>query len=205
MLILSDTFGYNLRTSSVVLIISIFIILFLPSKLLCQQSDSGQNNVKLVWTASGDDNFVGQASYYDLRYSTEPVGADTAIWWQSAMRAENMPTPSPANRKDSCFIENLSIYHHYYFAIKVADEAYNWSNIVNIAEIPKVSCADVNGDDAFDYIDLTHLLAFLYNDGPPPAIPGAGDVDNSGNINVADAMYLINYRLNSGPPPNCGD
>ncbi|RKX17609.1 MAG: hypothetical protein DRP51_10560, partial [Candidatus Zixiibacteriota bacterium] len=69
----------------------------------------------------------------------------------------------------------------------------------------QISCADVNGDLSFDNIDLTYLLSFLYGDGPPPAYPGGGDVDNSGNLNVADAMYMINYRLNSGQPPGCGD
>ncbi len=202
MFALSGTIGHNLRPYAVFLILLLSIIVFVPSQLYSQ---TGHNQVKLIWTASGDDGFLGQASYYDIRYSTEPVGNDTTLWWQSAMEAENLPKPSLAGRKDFCIIENLSIDQHYYFAVRVADEAYNWSNIVNIAEIPKISCADVNGDLAFDYIDLTYLLSFLYGDGPPPAYPGSGDVDNSGNINVADAMYIINYRFNFGPPPDCGD
>ncbi len=200
MFALSGTIGHNLRPIAVFLILLLSIIVFVPSELYSQ---TGHNQVKLIWTASGDDNFLGQASYYDVRYSTEPVGTDTAFWWQSAMQAQNLPTPSMAGRKDSCIFENLLIDRHYYFAIRVADEVYNWSNIVNIAEIPKVSCADVNGDLSFDNIDLAYLLSFLYGDGPPPAYPGGGDVDNSGNINVADAMYIINYYHNSGPPPDC--
>ena len=202
MFVLSGTIGHNLRPYTVFLILLISIIVFIPSTLFCQ---TGSNNIKLIWTASGDDNFWGQASYYDIRYSTEPVGTDTTVWWESAIRAKNLPKPSLSGRKDSCLLENLSIDQHYYFAIKVSDEEYNWSNIINIAELPKVSCADINGDSSFDYIDLAYLLAYLYSDGPPPVYPSGGDVNNSGNTNVADAMYMINYRLNSGPPPDCGN
>ncbi len=202
MFALSGTIGHNLRPFAVFLILFLSIIVFVPSEL---HSQTGHNQVKLIWTASGDDSFLGQASFYDIRFSTKPVGTDTAFWWQSATLAKNLPTPSRAGRKDSCIIKNLLIDQHYYFAIRVADEAYNWSNIVNIAEIPQISCADVNGDLSFDNIDLAYLLSFLYGNGPPPPLPEGGDVDNSGNINVADAMYMINYRLNSGPPPDCED
>ncbi|RKX20157.1 MAG: hypothetical protein DRP51_06170 [Candidatus Zixiibacteriota bacterium] len=205
MLILSESIGSNLKPIVLFLITFLSIFIFMPPALFGQTIETGRNYVKLTWTATGDDSTWGQSSIYDIRYSTEPVGTDTALWWQSAKRAENLPTPSLSGKKDSCVIYNLSINHHYYFAIKAADEAYNWSDIVRIAELPKVSCADVNGDQSFDYIDLVYLLSYLYEDDPPPVAPGTGDVDNSGEINVADVMYIINYRLNSGPPPDCGE
>ena len=205
MLVLSGTIGRNLRPNAVLLIIFLSIITFIPLGLFGQSIETGRNYVRLTWTASGDDNTWGQASFYDIRYSNEPVGSDTGSWWQSAKQVENVPTPSSSGSKDSCFIKNLSINQHYYFAINVADEAYNWSGIVKIAKLPKVSCADVNGDESFDYIDLVYLLSYLFENGPAPVAPASGDVDNSGDINVADVMYIINYRLNSGPPPVCGE
>lgn len=205
MFVLSGTIGHNLRPNTVFLIILLSIIASAPPALFGQSIETGRNSIKLIWTASGDDNDLGRASFYDIRYSTNPVGADTALWWHSARQSENVPTPSISGMKDSCVIENLSPGLHYYFAVKMADEAYNWSGIAEIAELPKVFCADINGDLSCDYIDLIYLLSYLFDNGPTPITQASGDVDNSGEINVADAMYLINYRLNSGPPPDCGD
>ena len=203
MFILSETTGHKRRPYLVFPILILSIIVFLPLGLTGQSIETGLNHIKLIWTSSGDDITRGQASFYDIRYATEPVGADTVLWWQSARRADNLPTPSPSGKKDSCVIKYLSVNQHYYFAIKVADEAYNWSGIVNFAEAPKIFCADINGDLSFNETDLVYLLSYLFDNGPPPATPAGGDVDHSGSINVADAMYMINYRYNSGPPPDC--
>jgi len=184
-------------------LISIFI--FFPLGLFGGPLVTNNNTVRLTWTAPGDDYDIGRAAYYDIRYSTQPVGADTSLWWDSAIQIDDEPTPAWAGSQNSCLISNLYVDQHYYFAVKAADEALNWSGISKIAELPKVSCGDVNGDDAFDYLDLTYLLDFLYGNGQPPVDWASGDVDGSGELNVADAIYIINYRLNSGPPPNCGE
>lgn len=205
MFFLSGTIGHNLKSLATFLILFLFIIVFVPPGLVGQTTESGRNLVKLSWIAGGEDNGQSQASSYDIRYSTEPAGTDTAGWWKTAKQAKNLPRPSLSGKKDSCFIENLSIDRNYYFAIKVADEAHNWSDIVKITELFNLSCADIDGNGSFNDLDLVYLLFYLYNDGPAPVTLSGGDVDNSGGINVADAIYIINFRFNSGPPPDCGD
>ncbi|MCP4703758.1 MAG: hypothetical protein GY865_04035 [candidate division Zixibacteria bacterium] len=205
MFIRSGLIGYNIRPVTVILFFIISTIAFVPLSLFGQSNETGNNIMKLIWTANGDDNNWGQASFYDIRYSTEPIGTDTVRWWQSAIKATNIPNPSRSGKKDSCVIENLSIHQHYYFAIRSADEAYNWSHISKIAELPVISCGDVSEDGVIDESDLKFLLYYLYtNNSSEPLELINGDVDNSGDINVADAMYIINYRHNSGPPPVCG-
>ncbi len=80
------------------------------------------SSVLLEWTAPGDDGNVGQASRYDLRYSPAPVGADTALWWNSAAPATGMPAPSPAGATDSVHVGDLAPGTSYYFVVQALDD-----------------------------------------------------------------------------------
>ena len=64
-------------------------------------------------------------------------------------------------------------------------------------------CGDVNFDDVINILDITYLINYLYNQGPPPPLPNAADVNNSGTINILDVTYLINYLYRGGPDPTC--
>jgi len=78
--------------------------------------------------------------------------------------------------------------------------------IINAAKaLMAVSHGDCNNDITINMLDNTHLIDYLYNNGPPPT-PNTwlGDVDCSGAINVLDIIYLINYIYKGGPkPPYC--
>ncbi len=63
---------------------------------------------------------------------------------------------------------------------------------------------DINGDDIGPNIaDLTYLVAYLFGGGPPPPVPDAADVNNSGGVNIADLTYLVAYLFGGGPAPDC--
>ena len=65
-------------------------------------------------------------------------------------------------------------------------------------------CGDASGNDQVDVEDVTYLVDFLFNGGPPPPVMEAADVDGSGgNPNVADLTYLVDYLFRGGPPPGC--
>ena len=182
-----------------------FLILLLLLFLYGQGTLMAGNDAELIWTAPGDDFARGQAYKYDVRYSSVPIGSDTTNWWNHALSADSAPYPSPAGYKDSCMISNLSIENHFYVAVRTTDEAYNWSDISNIAEIPSIFCIDITQDGSVNILDILYLLDFLYKDGPPMPSETIGDVDNSGDINILDVIYLINFCYKSGPSPNCGD
>src|SRR5678810_498081 len=61
----------------------------------------------LLWTATGDDADTGRAARYDLRYSTNGVGADIGSWWNAASRAAGLPAPSYAGQIDSTRVAGL--------------------------------------------------------------------------------------------------
>lgn len=86
-------------------------------------------SVTLSWTASGDDAYEGTASRYDLRYSTSNGTGD---WWPAGTRVAVTAQPKQAGEKEIFLVTDLQPRSTYYFALKVADEASNWSDLSNI-------------------------------------------------------------------------
>jgi hypothetical protein len=122
------------------------------------------NSVTLTWTAPGDDNNIGLADHYDIRYSTAPITADN---FSSAIAVPNPPQPSTVGSTETFEVTGLSPDTLYYFALKTADEVPNWSAISNIAEkrtsnvcIPDWSCTRPsvcqNSIQTRDCIDLNN-------------------------------------------------
>ncbi|MFQ6042309.1 MAG: fibronectin type III domain-containing protein, partial [Candidatus Poribacteria bacterium] len=95
-------------------------------------SNPTDNSITLTWTAPGDDGDTGTASEYDIRYSTDTI---TASSWDSATQVMDEPAPQPAGTSESFTVTGLSAKTTYYFAIKTADEAPNWSALSNVATI----------------------------------------------------------------------
>jgi hypothetical protein len=92
------------------------------------------DSVSLSWTAPGDDGNAGRAAAYELRYSQSPVAAaDTASWWASATSVGTLPAPRTAGTRESFVVAGLAPATTYYFGIRTADEAPNWSGYSNIA------------------------------------------------------------------------
>lgn len=87
------------------------------------------SSVTLSWTATGDDGSSGTASQYDLRYSTSPINASN---FASATPCGHDHTPNAPGTEETCTITDLSQEVTYYFAIRVADEVPNWSDISNV-------------------------------------------------------------------------
>jgi len=86
--------------------------------------------VVVYWTAPGDDGISGAAIEYDLRYSTTTI---TESNWATATQISGEPIPHVAGQAESVVVVGLDPDTRYYFAIKAADEAYNWSTLSNVA------------------------------------------------------------------------
>ncbi len=182
-----------------------FLIIFFFLFLHGHESPLAGNNAEFIWTAPGDDYTWGRATKYDIRFSSVPIGSDTTNWWNYAQSIESVPYPSPAGLKDRCVIPNVSIDNHIYVAIKTADEADNWSDISNIAEIPPMLCIDFTQDGSVNVLDALYLLNCIYKLGPQAPDGTISDIDNSGATNILDALFIIKFCYKDGPPPDCGD
>jgi hypothetical protein len=83
-------------------------------------------SITISWTSPGDDGSLGTAAKYDIRYSTEPIGDSN---WSATIPLNNEPSPQAAGSTESLLVSNLIAGTAYYFAMKTADEAMNWSAI----------------------------------------------------------------------------
>jgi len=87
--------------------------------------------MKLTWTAPGDDGMLGQASQYSLRYAET---SDSLVSnWNNTTEIAGVPVPGIAGQTDSVlFTLPLETGKDYFFGIKTADEVPNWSILSNV-------------------------------------------------------------------------
>lgn len=104
--------------------------LFMPGDVSLQAAPSSATAITLTWTAPGDDNNVGTAASYDIRYSTSPLSEGT---FASATAMVNPPVPSIAGSTETTTVTGLQPATTYFFALKATDESGNVSAMSNIA------------------------------------------------------------------------
>ncbi len=129
--------GTVAATAVVTMLIGVWYLLAFPLILITTNepplhgfSNDRSNSVQLTWTAPGDDNMVGQAQSYSVRYSSEPLSEAN---WATASEVESPPLPAASGTTQSMIVPGLVPKTTYYFALKTTDEANNSSAISNIA------------------------------------------------------------------------
>jgi len=66
-------------------------------------------------------------------------------------------------------------------------------------------CGDIDGDgEAPNVSDVTYLVDYMFNGGPPPPVLEAANVDGYSGINILDLTYLVAYLFIEGADPICG-
>ncbi len=91
------------------------------------------DSVTMNWTAPGDDGNVGRAASYEMRYSENPIAADTVTWWASATSIGAMPPPFPSGSRETFVVVGLATGKTFYFVIRASDEVPNVSGFSNVA------------------------------------------------------------------------
>ena len=98
---------------------------------IAPESPTNTSVIKLTWTAVGDDGNEGTADHYDLRYSEQMITDST---WTTDSQANGEPTPSIAGSLENLTLDNLEDNKTYYIALRVYDDAGNWSTS-NVAQV----------------------------------------------------------------------
>jgi hypothetical protein len=145
-------------------------------------SEAVASLVTLTWTAPGDDDTIGRATRYDLRYSPTPI---TSTNFAQATPVLGLPVPALAGTTEVCSVGGLASGANYYFAIKTVDEAGNWSPISNV--LAKQAPVTGVGDGG--------LELSLANPWPSPARHiSAGPID----VRIYDVVGRVVRTLASG-------
>jgi hypothetical protein len=76
-------------------------------------------SVNLAWQPSGDDGNTGNATSYDIRYSTSPITSDAVF---DAAASVLRPATNPKPAQETYTLGGLSNQTTYFFAIKALDD-----------------------------------------------------------------------------------
>ncbi|MBD3332877.1 hypothetical protein GF356_08500 [candidate division GN15 bacterium] len=76
---------------------------------------------------------------------------------------------------------------------------------LTVTDVPQYICGDIDGDGSGPNVaDVTYLVGFLFNSGPPPPVMDAADVNGDGQgPNVSDLTFLVQYLFGDGTTPDC--
>jgi len=111
-----------------------------PSKItdLAAQTVS-ENEIKLTWTAPGDDGNIGIPTGYDIRFSTVDI---TGQNWGASTNCTDEPVPKGAGNPENFTVTGLFANTKYYFAIVSFDETPNLSPLSDIASATTLESFD---------------------------------------------------------------
>jgi len=167
---------------------------------------SGPHCVTLGWTATGDDDYTGTATFYDIRYSTSYLSEQD---WETANRYVYPPGPRPSGSRQEVTITGLQSSTIYYFAVKAADEHFNWSPISNIAAtttaedicLGTTGNVDCDPDDEITISDLVALVDYCFMVAPGVCVcleEANTTGDPNGHVDISDVVALVEYLFLGG-------
>jgi len=166
--------------------LAITFVLIVAAILLVHDSAPAQDitptSVTLRWTAPGDNGTEGQASQYDIRYSTSPINSSN---FSSAIQASGEPVPQPAGSDESFTVTGLQPATTYFFAIKAADEIPNWSALSNVISRTTLDETAAPADIADLEVSSPGLTSLTLSWTSP------GDDGNSGTADQYDIRYSL--------------
>jgi hypothetical protein len=105
---------------------------------------SSPATIKLTWTATGNNGQAGQASRYEIRYSTEPLTTENFL--AASLVPTRVPPPQKSGQLESLLVGGLEPDTTYYFALRVMD-VVQFSGLSNISQAQTQKAAIIFRDD----------------------------------------------------------
>lgn len=140
--------------------------------------------VRLVWTAPGDDGMSGRASQYDIRYSTTPL---TEEGWSTASLVATPPVPKVAGGTEEFTVGGLQSGTPYYLGLKAADEVPNWSGMSNVALATTPSGQNPGG--------MVLIQPGTFTMGSPGDEPGRRFDETQHQVTLTVAFYISDHEV----------
>ena len=107
-----------------------------PASVLNLRAERLENgDVKITWTAPGDNQDRGTAAFYDLRYAGKEGDLKK---WNNASVVPGEPLPEIAGTAQEYLLTGLRQDTTYYIGMKTTDDVRNTSQLSNIAVLEKL-------------------------------------------------------------------
>ncbi|HER00262.1 MAG TPA: hypothetical protein ENO22_13060 [candidate division Zixibacteria bacterium] len=196
--------SFSRRLSGAIRVLAFILSIIFPLQFDSTLTASSFNEsavVRLRWTAPGDDGNLGRASKYDIRYSLDSL---TEVNWNSAIQVENEPVPGVSGTTETFAVTGLEVNTEYYFALKSADAANNWSQISNVVSVTVSNiylCGDVTGEGTTNITDVLTVINYVYVGTEIPGFLESADVNCDNKISISDVIYISNFIFLDGPAP----
>ncbi len=146
----------HIKSTYAILLLGLFLSVFSPFPSINAQILTGNESVKLLWIATGDDGNLGRANRYEVRVALQPIDSTN---WVDAVDIPNTPKPAAPGTTDSVIIDGIEPGVTYYAAVRIADEVPNWSRLSASVEIfvPDTTTTDTTTVATPDFAaDITH-------------------------------------------------
>jgi len=161
------------RLLPVVLAASLATAGFWPAGTAHAQTTDPYHEIYLDWNAGGDDDTVGVASYYEMKYSTANPANFSSVdaWWNdgATRSVSGLPTPAPFGTPQSVKVSGLASGTPYYFVIRSSD-GWNWSSFSNVASGATLTCdAPTGAPGSFNAQADTGLVDLTWSGSDPKA------------------------------------
>lgn len=119
--------------------------------LVAKTSTTSGGRVLLKWTAPGDDDYVGTAKYYEVRYFPYPIPTDCPTDWATGGSiVSGLPAPRIAGTVQQATISGLVPGFHYDFCIAAWDEFGNMGNPSNMDDAVASAGGTAYGKGTYD-------------------------------------------------------
>jgi len=146
-----------------------------------QEERDGLRSLELTWFAPGDNELEGTASKYEIRYGTV---APTEENWETLIPVTDVPEPLSAGTSQQAVVQITPGEDNLYFAIRAFDEAFNVSELSNVAQW--------SPEDFISPASVTDLTVERVSGGNITISWSApGDNDNRGTAAFYDIRYSI--------------
>jgi ferredoxin len=140
-------------SSSLVTIMGAIIDTIPPSSIQDISIDNIEmNSFRLNWTAVGDDDMEGTATFYIIKIHTEEITEEN--WEDLSEYAQNI-IPQPSGSQENLVVIDLEPETDYFAAIKAADEANNISSLSNVVQATTSEIPDTTAPSAITDLSAT--------------------------------------------------
>lgn len=94
-------------------------------------ASAGIRSLAFSWTASGDNDYDGTATRYELRYGTLPPTTEN---WNTLNMIQDVPSPDISGTPQHATVQVPYHEDKIYFALRAFDEALNVSDVSNVVQ-----------------------------------------------------------------------